>query len=136
MNDLVVADTVAVALATLDQLKAQLGVRRPVHDDELKLYLGAASNVVRGMVVFDATAVPPEVKLATLIIAEHLWETQRGDGNVRPGVGGGNDEDSLVRSRGYLIPHRAAQLLASLPSRPSQRPGPVFSFPLPSAWPA
>ena len=55
--------------------------------------------------------VPPEVLLATLIIAGHLWETQRGsapsaltlqDPNFDPGAAG----------RGYAIPNRAQELLA------------------------
>jgi hypothetical protein len=102
-----------MALASLDQLKSQLTITRTNHDAELTLYLDAASNMVLNRVVVDLTAIPPEVTLATLIIAEHLWQTQRGD-SARPGV---DDEGQMDAPRGFAMPRRAEQLLLGLPQK-------------------
>jgi hypothetical protein len=115
-------------LATLEQLKAQLTITRPNHDVELKLYLQAASNMVLNRVVVDLTAIPPEATLATLIIAEHLWQTQRGD-SARPGV---DDEGMMDAPRGFAMPRRAEQLLLGLPR---VKGGPLFSFPPAQLYP-
>jgi hypothetical protein len=119
----------AVVLASLDQLKQQLNITRNVHDVELTLYLQSASNMVLNRVVVDLTAIPPEATLATLIIAEHLWQTQRGD-SARPGV---DDEGMMDRPRGFAMPRRAEQLLLGLPK---VKTGPLFSFPPAPAYPA
>jgi hypothetical protein len=113
-----------MALATLDQLKQELTITRAVHDSELELYLAAASNAILNRVVVDLTAIPPEVTLATLIIAEQLWETRRID-DV-------DDEVTALR-RGFAIPRRAEQLLVGLPRKDS---GPKFSFPAATEYPA
>lgn len=104
-------------LASLDQLKAQLGMNalRNVHNGELELYLASASNVVRARVVIDETAVPSEATLATLIIADHLWETQRG-ASAHPGLDEDTDTVAQMR-RGFAIPRRAEHLLAGLPQK-------------------
>lgn len=61
-----------------------------------------------GTLVYTAglAAVPYRIKLAGLIIAKHIWETQRGSG--RPGDG---DNDSWNPTMGYAIPRRAQELL-------------------------
>lgn len=61
-----------------------------------------------GTLVYTAglSQVPERVRLAGLIIAKHLWETQRGSG--RPGDG---DNDSWNPTMGYAIPRRAQELL-------------------------
>lgn len=129
MTELIVEDAPSQPpLATLPQLKAQLDIKRPVHDTELELYLAAASNAVRARVVIDEAAVPPEATLATLIIADHLWQTQRGS-DSRPGV----DDERGQALLGFAIPRRAEQLLAGLTSA---RSGPVFSFPPAPVYPA
>lgn len=123
-----------MTLATLEQLKVQLGMNalRNVHDSELELYLAAASNVVRARVLIDEGNIPPEARLATLIIADHLWDTQRGD-SAHPGF----DDDAALTvaqmRRGYGVPRRAEHLLAGLPQKNS---GPRFSFPDAPAYPA
>jgi hypothetical protein len=60
-------------------------------------------------VTFDP-AIDPDLELATLIIAAHLWQTQRtaGQGENRPPGFGGNAPAAPV---GFAIPNRAATLL-------------------------
>jgi len=53
------------------------------------------------------TAVPANIRLAALIIVQHLWETQRGT----MGVQLGGDSDNYVAGRGFAIPRRAIELL-------------------------
>jgi hypothetical protein len=60
--------------------------------------------------------VPAAVRLATLVIAAHLYETQTRPGftaSVPAGFGGldGVPDASMVSSRGFAIPHRAQELL-------------------------
>ena len=57
------------------------------------------------------TTIPPAVTLATLIIAGHLWQTQRGGGSVRPSFPGDANAADVSGSPGYLIPYRAEELL-------------------------
>jgi hypothetical protein len=95
-----------VTLASLDELKQKLGITRNVHDVELELYLRSASNMVRNRVVIDPSAIPPEATLATLLIAEQLWETRR--------VEISDDEVTAGRT-GFAIPRRAEQALFGLP---------------------
>ena len=59
---------------------------------------------------------PASIHLACLIVAEHLWQTQRMPGmrdDVQPGFGGGADGVPGAGSvgRGFAIPHRAQELL-------------------------
>lgn len=66
-------------------------------------------------VVYDAGRgvvgdVPVSLKLAVLIIAGHLWQTQQGPTTNRF-IGDQNAEDTFRPSAGYLIPNRAAHLL-------------------------
>lgn len=54
--------------------------------------------------------VPDDLRLATLIIAAHLWETQRGPVGVTTqftGVQGG----TVVMPRGFALPNRALELM-------------------------
>jgi hypothetical protein len=53
--------------------------------------------------------VPPEVFMACLIIAAHLWETQRGAAPVGPLSG---DDAFPTPGLGFAIPNRALELLA------------------------
>ena len=56
------------------------------------------------------TDVPAAVGLATLIIAGHLWETQRGAAPVGP-LAAADDTSLLAPGVGYAIPNRAKELL-------------------------
>ena len=63
-------------------------------------------------------AVEPDLKLAALIIAAHLWETQRGR-TARPGFLRGRTEEDPIPA-GFLVPHRAAALMQA-----SRRPATI-----------
>lgn len=57
--------------------------------------------------VAGVSTVPPNVQLATLIIIQHLWQTQRGI----MGVQLGGDNETYVAGRGFAVPRRALELL-------------------------
>lgn len=77
-----------------------------------------ASGIVTGVpalrgtvdVVFTAglRIVPEDYQLATLIVIQHLWETQRGRTGAVPG---GSDEPEYFTGRGFALPRRALELL-------------------------
>lgn len=52
--------------------------------------------------------VPDDYQLATSIIVQHLWETQRGRGGAVPG---GSQEPEYMTGRGFALPRRALELL-------------------------
>ena len=52
---------------------------------------------------------PAAIRLAVLIIAEHLWSTQRGAAPVGPLA---TDDTFATPGAGYAIPNRALELLA------------------------
>lgn len=58
--------------------------------------------------------VPAALRLAVLIVAAHLWDTQRGRGarprTVAIGQGGGDQQVSVPM--GFLVPNRALELMA------------------------
>jgi uncharacterized phiE125 gp8 family phage protein len=56
------------------------------------------------------TAIPANIRLAALIIIQHLWETQRGNMGSVPG---GSDEPQYMIGRGFALPRRALELLGS-----------------------
>jgi hypothetical protein len=58
-------------------------------------------------------AVPPTIKLAALILLQHLWRTQYGASRGLSGIGGGDDFSvtEAVPGWGYAIPNRVLQLL-------------------------
>jgi hypothetical protein len=67
-------------------------------------------TVERVDVVYTAgrTECPDAIRMATLIIGKHLWETQRGRASNRAG---GAVEGEQRLPAGFLIPHRAEALL-------------------------
>jgi hypothetical protein len=54
---------------------------------------------------------PAPIHLGTLIIAAHLWETQRVPGARRPAFGQQATEQALRPPVGFAVPNRAATLL-------------------------
>lgn len=59
------------------------------------------------------TSVPPTVKLAALILLQHLWRTQYGASRGLSTVGGADDFNVTepIPGFGYAIPNRVLQLL-------------------------
>jgi len=57
------------------------------------------------------TVVPDAIRLATLIIAGHLWNLQRGSSSPSTGLQG-DDDLQVENGLGYAIPARALDLLA------------------------
>lgn len=55
------------------------------------------------------TSLPASIRLAILIVAAHLWETQMGGGNAVPPYPGA-DVDGAVPA-GFAVPNRAMELL-------------------------
>lgn len=55
--------------------------------------------------------VPPEVRLAVLITAAHLWETQRGQSPSPLALQDGSDNLEPPPGQGYALPRRARELL-------------------------
>jgi hypothetical protein len=72
-----------------------------------RLVGGTFAGPLRVTYVAGRTIVPERYKMAALIIARHLWETQRGAGGPR--LGGYNE--APVPGFGFAIPRRAAELL-------------------------
>lgn len=75
--------------------------------------LDGPTGILRGVVgtvdvayVAGRTSVPDAIRLATLIIAGHLWETQRGSSPTAL-----QEEDPAPAGIGYAIPNRALDLL-------------------------
>ncbi|MFJ2004814.1 hypothetical protein [Streptomyces chartreusis] len=77
------------------------------------LVYAAAGPSLRGDVdlVYQAglRIVPEDYQLATLIIIQHLWETQRGS----MGVQLGGEGEPWLPGRGFAVPRRAIELLDS-----------------------
>jgi len=57
------------------------------------------------------TSIAAGVKIAGLIIAQHLWQTQNNNSGGRPPVG--DDATVFLPGASFAIPHRAAELLKS-----------------------
>lgn len=59
--------------------------------------------------------VPENMRLAVLIVAAHLWETQRNRGARRGVLGdfdsGNPSQDAILVTRGFALPRRALELL-------------------------
>lgn len=81
-------------------------------DHDVNIDAGSVSCLPRyGEVVITytvgRTSIDDDVRMATLIIGKHLWETQRGRNANRAGTPSEGDKPLV----GFLIPHRAAALL-------------------------
>ena len=74
--------------------------------------VGADGRPLTGDVDVTYTAglriVPADSPLATLIVVQHLWETQRGRYGSVPG---GSQEPEYMTGRGFALPRRALELL-------------------------
>ncbi len=99
--------------ALIEDLKSHLNKPTPTAPElaELQRMLNAAVAHVEARAGVRAVF-PPDLRLATLIIAGHLWETQR---VPQPGGGGpigfGGDGAPGGFSAGYGVPNRAMDLM-------------------------
>lgn len=111
---------------SLEEALDQLNITDSETDlEEVQLYVDAANEWVATKVT-DTTPAP--VRLATLFLVDHLWESQRGPAAVPFG-----EEDLVVASRGYAVPNRVRQLLEPYLAATS-RNVPTYSFPDAVAW--
>lgn len=115
---------------TLSEALKQLNIDpAPADTTELQLYVDAANEWVATRVTNTG---PAPVRLATLMLLDHLWETQRG-----PASSPVDDDLGAPGTFGFAVPNRVLELLApymgaGLGSRPSS---PAYSFPDAVAWP-
>lgn len=121
---------------TIEEALDQLNVSMSSPDvAEITLYMDAANEWVATRV---SDTSPAPVKVATLILLDHLWETQRG-----PATSPLSDEMVTVASAGYAIPNRVLELLApymtlgvgSRPAAVSYSFPSAVAFPDPVEWP-
>lgn len=115
---------------TLDEALAQLNYDEvPDDTSELELFIDAANEWVATRV---SDTSPAPVHLATLLLLDHLWATQRGASSTPV-----DEELGTPVSFGFAIPNRVLELLApymtdGLGARPAQ---PSYSFPDAVAYP-
>ncbi|MFJ8555308.1 head-tail connector protein [Streptomyces sp. NPDC093676] len=101
--------------------------------DIAQLHLDGTTGIVRRLdgayfyggpwtVVYTAgrDEVPPTIRLAALILLQHLWRTQYGASRGLSGIGGGEDFNVTepVPGFGYAVPNRVLQLLEPFKSGP------------------
>lgn len=116
------ADTVIAVtqrpLVSVTSITPDSGSAVPSSWYDMDSFGGTVTNRYRtwgaGTITYQAglSSIPERVRLAGLIIAKHLWETQYGSG-----AGGFNnaDADGWTPTMGYAIPRRATELLAFEP---------------------
>ncbi|MFF9129123.1 head-tail connector protein [Streptomyces sp. NPDC014806] len=101
--------------------------------DVAQLHLDGATGIIRRRdggrfyggpwtVVYTAgrPEVPPTIRLAALILLQHLWRTQYGAARGLTGIGGSDDfsVSEPVPGFGYAVPNRVLQLLEPFKSGP------------------
>lgn len=116
-----------MTIITLDEAIAHLNMDDAAASDllELELFIDAAEEWVTAKVT-DTTAAT--VKLATLMLIGHWWETQRGPASNPLNA----NEFVSVSSPGYAIPNRVKELLGLFAVTTADATG---SFPDAVAWP-
>ena len=84
-------------------------------DTELGIVRSGNGLRLRGDYTVTYTAgrsgLPYGISLATVIIAAHLWATQRGAGPSAMSLQGGDDTAGAIVPMGFAVPNRAASLL-------------------------
>jgi hypothetical protein len=106
-----VTSVTSTRIGGLDQAVGDLDVDGP--SGILRRLDGGYVGPVRVTYLAGRTEIPPNVRLAALVLLQHLWETQRGaSGGVRVG---GSDEVFDPRF-GFAIPRRVLELLGDQPA--------------------
>lgn len=108
---------------TLPEALKQLNMQEPADTTELELYISAANEWIEERVTDTS---PAPVKLATLFLLDHWWETQRG-----PAATPLDDDFTTGPGVGFAIPNRVLELLDPYLSKST----PTFSFPDAVAFP-
>lgn len=108
---------------TAAEAQAQLNLDGAV-TAELQLFVDAANAWIATKV---SDTSPAPVRLATLFLVEHLWESQRGPAAIPSAA----DELVTVTGVGYAIPNRVKELLDPYLGSTS----PTYAFPDAAAWP-
>jgi len=108
---------------TFDEALSQLNMESPEDPAELELYVDAANEWVATRV---SDTSPAPVRLATLMLLDHLWETQRG-----PASNPVDDELGTPGTFGFAVPNRVLELLAPYMSAGTgtKPAASTFSFP-------
>lgn len=97
---------------TLDPLMGRI-VRR-AYNAEAMFPIG--NNNVKVVYVAGRNEVPANVRLATLMLIQHLWTTSQMNRNGgRPSIGG---DDNFVPGMGFAVPNRVKELLQQSPRVP------------------
>ena len=121
---------------TINEALDQLNVSLSSPDvPEIELYMDAANEWVATRVTDTS---PAPVKVATLILLDHLWETQRG-----PSSNPVDTETGTPYTFGFAIPNRVLELLApymnagtgAKPASASYSFPDAVAFPDPAEWP-
>lgn len=111
--------TFAEALSQLNIVGA------PGDPTELQLYVNAANEWVAKRV---SDTSPAPVRLATLMLLDHLWETQRG-----PASNPVDEELGTPGSFGFAVPNRVLELLAPYMTSGTGRKPAASSYSFPDA---
>lgn len=115
-----------MAIITVDDAIDELNITDPADmSAELVRYVDAVNQWVATR-VSDTT--PAYVKIATLLLLDHLWSSQRGPGGGPLAV---DDESVTVAGVGYAIPNRVKELLEPVRIKTSA----MSSFPAAMSWP-
>ena len=111
---------------TLEDALDHLNITTRYEDGEVSLYVAAANEWIAERV---SDTSPTPIKLATLFLIGHWWDSQRGP------VGTPIDDGDLVtfNGRAYAIPNRVLEILG--PWLLSEHTEPVYSFPDAVAFP-
>lgn len=113
---------------TVTEAKAYLNLDDDEDDAELDLFVGAANQwVAKHVPAVELDAYP--VRLGTLELIRHFWDSQRAPADGFPG-----DDDGAGRGLGLLgfaIPNRVHEHLAPYVTRVA----PTGSFPTAASWP-
>lgn len=109
---------------TLDEALDVLNIPGSTEDvAEISLYMDAANEWIATRITDTS---PNPVKLATLFLLDHLWQSQRGPASTPL-----SDEMVTVGSIGYAIPNRVLELIEPYRTKAA----PTYSFPDAVAFP-
>ncbi len=115
-------------LVTLAQAKTHLDITDTENDDELQFFVSTANEWIATK-CGTSTAYP--VRMGTLELVRHLWESQRGPGFAS--LDDDSDGSFSLGLLGFAIPTRVLELIA--PFMTALTPAPLMSFPVAADWP-